>query len=181
MSCWRNCYSSRRKSCAAKRSFAGKSKTWKPCATCFFPSGKNRETTANRHAGQSAGQVASGIHSQEAVCGGGGGSGGRYYQDRGRQNAASAAYQDWRKGNLHQRAGRGAAGGIHRPGGTQRERYSHGYAFAADVSSGLPTGRRAGLLGWFDACESAAGGACGDEQSETSGTSAAYSAGSGCS
>src|SRR5882762_10846372 len=112
MSCWRNCYSSRRKSCAARRSFAGKSKTWKPCATCFFPSGKNRETTANRHARQSACQVASGIHSQEAICGGGGGSGDRYYQDRGRQNAASPAQQDRRKGNFHQGARRSTARGI---------------------------------------------------------------------
>src|SRR5882762_3594752 len=113
MSCWRSCCSSRRKNCAAKRSYGGKFKTWKHCATCFFPSGTNREDTANRHTRQSAGQMAGGIHSQAGVCGGGGGSGNCYYQDRGRQNAASTAYADRRQRNFHQGGGRGAAGGIH--------------------------------------------------------------------
>jgi len=35
-------------SCAARRSFAGKSRTGSICAYLVFPSGKSRENTANR-------------------------------------------------------------------------------------------------------------------------------------
>jgi len=90
-----------------EKELAGKFRTWKHCATCFFPSGTNREDTANRHTRQPAGQMAGGIHSQEAICGGGVEAEIVIIKTAGDRMQPSAAYADRRKGNFHQGVGRG--------------------------------------------------------------------------